>query len=411
MVVESTPMWWPGGWVDPSLLALLDGSAINCLLVGQGAELDPVRSRAQELGIKVVHAESLPADVEIIKGVWPGVTISGSGGLDQISAGPTGAAWVDSNGWAIRLARATRPDATVWVDAAPTARQSIAAEPYQVAIADSSAHGGRWIVTLDRSQAEALAARQPAALGAWKKIAAATRFFADHRAWAGYVPVAKVGVVSDFAGPDEFFNRELLNLLARTGAQYRILPKDKISDTSFRELRAVIYADSEPPVADLRARMLAWVRAGGLLITVPKCGDLGGAPAAGGTHPGFSLRVLGSGRIAQSKTEPDDPSRFASDSVVLVSHRYDLVRLWNGGATAAYYTMAPDKSRALVHLLFFAGRGADEATVRVMGHFRTAAISTIDSPAPRKVRVEPQGDAVEVYLPPVSQYVALELVV
>jgi hypothetical protein len=148
-----------------------------------------------------------------------------------------------------------------------------------------------------------------------------------------------------------------------------------------------------------------------LLITVPKCGDLGGATAADGTHPGFSLRVLGSGRIAQSKSEPDDPYRFVNDSVALASHRYDLVRLWNGGAKAAYYTMAPDRSRALVHLLFFAGRGPDEATVRVMGRFRTALISTIDSPVPRKVRIEPQGEAVEVYLPPVSQYVALELVV
>ena len=46
-------MRWPGSWVDSSLLGLLDGSAINCLLVERDAGLDAVRSRAQELGIKV----------------------------------------------------------------------------------------------------------------------------------------------------------------------------------------------------------------------------------------------------------------------------------------------------------------------------------------------------------------------
>jgi len=92
-----------------------------------------------------------------------------------------------------------------------------------------------------------------------------------------------------------------------------------------------------------------------------------------------------------------------------VSHRYDLVRFWNSGAVRSFYTMSPDRHQALVHLLFYADRGPDSATVRVAGHFRAARASTVDSPKLSDLSMETQGDGVEVRLPQVSQYVALEL--
>ena len=106
---------------------------------------------------------------------------------------------------------------------------------------------------------------------------------------------------------------------------------------------------------------------------------------------------------------PNDPYLLANDASVLISHRYDLVRFWNSGAVASYYTMAPDRKRAVVHLLFYADRGPDSASVRIAGPFRTAVLSTIDHPAPTSVRTKTGPGWIEVYLPPVSQYAALEL--
>jgi len=94
---------------------------------------------------------------------------------------------------------------------------------------------------------------------------------------------------------------------------------------------------------------------------------------------------------------------------VLVSHRYDLVRFWNGGAAGSFYTVAPDGKKALVHLLFYAARGPDAATVRIAGRYRAARASTVTEPQVANLVMQAQGDAVEVHLPPVSQYVALEL--
>lgn len=409
MIPEWTPMRWPSAWKDPSALSLLIGTAVDCLLVEKGDELEPVRSRARQEGFKVTEPNSPLSGITVIDGEWPGVKLSRGGDPDQVSAGPTGAPWIDSNGWKIRLAAATHPDSAVWVNASPRENTRTTASSYLIAVADAAAHGGRWVISLNTQLAAGIVARKPESLEVWKKTAAAAGFFAARKAWAGYAPQAVVGVVSDFSGENEFFNHELLNLLPRAGQHYRILPKDRVSDSSFDDLRALIWADAGPPPLALRRRILAFVEAGGMLITVPKWGEVPATPAKVGEHPRFSLRALGKGRVAVANADPDDPYVFANDSAVLVSHRHDLVRFWNGGAAGSYYTMAPGRKQALVHLLFYTYRGPDSATVRVAGQYRTAKMSTVEQPAVRDVEMESQKGAVEVHLPPVSQYVALEL--
>jgi hypothetical protein len=399
-------MRWPDGWKDPATLALLKGTAIDHLLIGNGPELSAVKSRAAQDGFHVSQPGAPPAGVEIVKGQWPGVKMERGGGA---SAGPTGNPWVDSNGWAIRLAAALHPETAVWVDAAPAGNAFITAGSYLIAVADSAAYGGRWIVSLDKPLAVALAAGKSDALATWRRLTATAGFFAAHKAWPGYVPMAVVGVVSDFTGDNEFFSQELLNLLARAGQHCRILPKDRITDASLVSLRAAIYADAEPPAPALRKQILAFVAAGGMLVTVPKWGEVPGTPIKNDGNPRYSLRALGKGTVAVAVAGSDDPYLWANESVVMVSHRYDLVRFWNSGAAGSFCTVAPDGKQAVVHLLFYANRGPDSATVRIAGRYRAARVYTVDNPAATKVEWAAQTDAVEIHLPPVSQYVALEL--
>lgn len=394
MTAQWTPMRWPDTWTDSSALNLLKGTAIDYLLIGKG--LETVRSRALREGFDVADSDAVPAGVTRVKGEWPGVRVSRGG--RGASGGPTGVPWVDSNGWLIRLESALHPESSVWVDAQPVAGS------YLTAIADCASRGGRWIVSLDDALAAGVAARQAQALDTWKKAAAAAGFFAAHKAWAGYSPLAVVGVVSDFTGANEFFSRELLNLLDRAGQHYRIVLKDRVA--SLASLRALLYADAEPPAPALRKQILEFVQAGGMLITGPCWGEAG-APVKGDEHPRYGWRSLGKGRIALAHADPDDPYLWANDSVVLVSHRYDLVRFWNGGATGAFCTTSPDGKQAVAHLLFYANRGPDSASVRIAGRYRAVKAWTVDGPV--KVEMELQKDAVEVRLPQVSQYVGLEL--
>lgn len=399
-------MRWPAAWKDPSLLDLLQGTAIDSLVFDPAGESEPIRARASQQGIRVTP----PAGVFTVKGLWPGVKTS-RGGDGRVTAGPTGNPWVDSNGWQIRLAAALHPGSPVWVEAAPPDNFRASAGSYLLAVADSGAYGGRWVISLDNQLASGLAAGRPDALDIWKKLTAAAGFFAKRPEWAGYSPAAVVGVISDFAGDNEAFSRELLNLLARAGQHYRILPKDAAPD--LEGLRALIYADAQPPDAKLRKQILGFVEAGGALIASPSWGAAPG-PAPGtpakpdDEGPLFAARSLGKGRIALAKTPARDPYQWATDSVVIVSHRYDMVRIWNGGATGSYYALSPDRKQAVVHVMFYANRGPDAASVRIAGRYRAARALTPDGPV-EKIETENQKDGIEVYLPQIPQYVALEL--
>ncbi len=408
MIVEWTPMRWPSAWTDPSLLSLLKGSAIDHLLIDKSPALDRVRTAALQQGLHVGESNSAPAAIVTVKGEWPGLRISRGGGNDA-SAGPTGLPWVNSNGWRVRLAAALNPQSAIWVDAPPKANEVLTPESYLTAIADTAAYSGRWIISLDNQFAEGLAAHKPASLTAWKRTTTAAAFFASHKQWTEYVPETTVGVLSDFSGSNEFLGHELLNLLARAGQHSRIILKDKAVDSSFHGLRAVIYPDAEQPSSTRRKQVISFVEAGGLLICGPAWGEIPATLATTAEHPRFSVRLLGQGKIAVANKAPDDPYLLANDSAVLISHRHDLVRFWNSGAVGSFYTTAADRKHAVVHLLFYADRGPDSASVRVAGSFRKATISTIDQPQPRSLRAQLQPDAIEVYLPPVSQYVALEL--
>ena len=397
-------MRWPGSWKSPSALALLNGTPINWLLVDKDAGLAPVIEQAKQAGLHVAEIAAPPAGVALLKGEWPGVAMSRGGGT---SAGPTGVPWVDTNSWRIRLEAARRPGADIWVDAPPKGPR-VFASSYRTAIADAAAYGGRWVISLDAPLAAAIADGKADALATWKGIAGTAAFFAARPQWPAYLPEAVVGVISDFAGDNEFLGQELLNLIGRTNQQYAVLVKTRLPEAAFRGLRALIYADSQPPAAGLRKQILDFVSAGGLLITGPKWGIPPGAPATE-EHPRYAARTLGKGRLAIAKADPDDPYVLASDSALLISHRYELLRFWNGGALGSFLTVAADRKRAVAHLLFYADRGPDHVSVRILGRYRKASLWTTDRQESRPLEMEIQKDAVELHLPVVSQYAAAEL--
>lgn len=385
------------------MLDRVKGAGFDTLLIDNSDEVDPVRSRAAQMNLKVAHPDAPPDGIRMVKGEWPGVR--SSRGRADASAGPTGVPWVDSNGWAVRLSAALHPDSGVWVNAAPP--KFVFPSSYLTAVADSAAYGGRWIVTLDDALAEGVAKGNETALRTWKTIGDAAAFFAARKTWSAYVPAATVAVISAFTGDDEFFSSEMLNLLARAGQHYRVLPKGNVKAGSLAGLRAAIYADAQPPSPALRKELAAFVEAGGLLITTPVWGE----PASRQTtHPRYYGWAQGKGRIARAIDAPADPYEMAQDAAVLISHRYDLVRFWNSGAYGSCYAVSPDRKQAVAHLLFYANRGPDAATVRIAGPYRKVKASTVDQPD-IKVETVAQKDAVEVHLPQVSQYVALELTI
>ena len=340
--------------------------------------------------------------------VWPGVASRQDSGT---SAGPTGVPWLDSNGWYIQLARA-RARSDIWVMLDPPGGSTVVpAQSYPMAIYDSEAAGGRWVISLDDTLRARLAEGENAARETWKGIAAATAFFQKHSAWRSYLPLGNVGVISDFTGGNLDVSGEILNLISRKGALYRVVWKQTAGTQPFTGLKALVYADDAPPSGELRPKMLAFVASGGLLVTGPKWGSEGKSigPDA---HPRFDVRALGKGRLAVAKEDLADPYQIAIDAQILLSHANDQVRLFGGGASGLYHLTGPaDGKSSLLQLLTYASaRGTSQMAVWVDRNIRGNRLWSIQAaePAPA-TQVAGEYGGTEFHVGTMPAYAALEL--
>ena len=381
-------MRWPSEWIHPSALELVRQSPVNCILVEPHC---PLTGKMREMGLTTL--ETPPAGVSVVKGEWPGIPVARGGD----GAGPTGRLWIDSNGWRVRLARVRQPERPVWVVTEFPKQAVLTRMAYLIAVADAAMYGGSWVIELDAGLARAIERGEEEARRTWKNLLATAGMMRPRTLLRD---VGIVGILSDFAGGNEFTAGELLNLTGRLQQPYRILEKAKTG--SLEGFQAIVYADAEPPASELRRRLLEFVRGGGLLVAGAACGITEGRPGAE-SHRNYTIRTLGAGRIAVGDLA--DPYQAAADTQVLLSHRHDLVRFWNGSALGSYLT------EGLLQVINYAGRpGADPVTVRIAGPYREARIQQLPFTGFQPLAANPQKGAIELHLPEISVYAAIELI-
>ena len=417
------PFLWPSAWTDPALVRLLAGSPINCLLFESLAATKPVADAASAAGLTVLEWSALgaapleevrwdsPAPQTVITGLaWPRIKMSPDGSSD-VEAGPTGAPWIDSNSWAARLAAVRASRRPVWLGFELAKNDPVPGEAsYIIAIADSAASGARWMITLDDGLRQGLPAGNARALKTWRCMLAALAFFEKHRNWVAWERWGSVGILSSFAGKDEFMGHELLNLAARHNLLYRVLDRSVPESQKLEGLPAVLYVDSDPPAAELKAKLDAFARSGGLLI-VPRAlsAQFPGEQTVPCPVAGYELRSFGKGSVAAATRDWDDPYFLAADVHNLVRRRNDPVTLFNASSLWEHYSVAPDGRGALLQLVAFTSQPNDSVSVAPVRPWRSAAMYTIGSDAPSMltpVRVEGR---MEFHLPPFSYYTALEV--
>ncbi|MGA2114005.1 MAG: hypothetical protein ABSH56_04565 [Bryobacteraceae bacterium] len=417
------PLRWPSAWIDPALLGLLDGTPFNCLAMEWQAALGPVVAKARSVGLSLVAigdeaarsagaASGLllpPEDLLIAAdSVWPGIA---SQAVAAEASGPTANPWIDSNGWLLRLARVRSPRKTVWLMFEPPGAPNVVLlESYLRAVADSGAWGGRWVVSVDSHLRDGLARGDAKALSSWKAIAAAVRFFEQRSGWGALEPLGTVGVVSDFAGPNESASGEILNLLGRRNLAYRILEASVAATASLLGFHALIYVDEGAPAPPLRRRLLAFAEQGGLVLVAAAWNRADGKPT-GMDHPRVDVRWLGKGRLAVCKDSSPDPFMIARDVHMLLGRTYDVARFFNLSAFLSYCTASPDRTRELVQIVSFAIRFPnDPATTWVPGKYASAHLWSLGSEGPSPVEMAPENGGTSLLLPPVPVYAGVELV-
>jgi hypothetical protein len=227
----------------------------------------------------------------------------------------------------------------------------VTAAAYAQAIADTAVFGARWLVSLDSQLRAGLAAGVAPALETWRAIARSLAFFETHRGWSRYAAVEQLGVVSDYAGANQFLSFEVLNLLARQGGLSRIIPAASAIDARLEDLDAVLFVDAAKPPPDLARRLNAYAEAGGTLITPPGWEGLGSPDDAAPWLPRFELRRVGRGRLAVAREGFADPYALAEDAQVVMSHRHDRLRVYNPGTTQFHYAASEDGRSGVLHAL------------------------------------------------------------
>ncbi len=357
------------GWLDPSVLDVLRGTPVNCVVLNWAAGLPadreqqeavaPLITRGKPAGLSFVgivdgeadraaalasartagldavamSGEASGAGLPVVplaarpqlpwnssstvlaaKGnAWPGVATQGLAeqgrrtGADEMASGPTADPWIDSNGWFLRLARAYAPSKRIWLTfEPPRGSRVLPVASYLRAISDTYADGGRWILALDESLRAGLAQKEQSALDSWKTISGALAFFEGRRAWLEFQPLGAVGVISDFSGPNEMLGAETLNLVARRSLPFQILLASKAVETPFSGLKALICVDEALPAPALRKKLMAFAEQGGALLVSQSWKGEGGTPT-GREHPRLDLRTLGKGKLAVCKSDSPDP--------------------------------------------------------------------------------------------------------
>lgn len=357
--------------------------------------------------------DSAAPAVAVAGNVWPGVNPSqGGGGAD---AGPTALPWLDSNGWWIQMARA-RLGAPLWMVFDPPGKGTIfSAQRYVSAVTDSEIAGARWLISLDDDLRASLAEGAAPALDAWKKIGAAAGFFREHAAWRSYRSLGLVGVISDFHGPNLEMSGEILNLMARRDLLFRVIWRSQIAAGRLAGLKAVVYADTGAPDAALRQNLTQFVEQGGLLVTGPEWGVRGKAEQPGFPTQ-FDVRSLGKGRLAVAREALSDPYQVAVDAQFLLSHRYDLVKIYNAPSSGCTrLTGSADGARALLQCVSYAeggrGFGYGLRTIWVRDRFANARILGIGSgPVPVQAEASEEYMGFEYRVPATApqSYLALE---
>jgi len=294
---------------------------------------------------------------------WPSLGMTGNGRAD---AGPTGAPWVNANGWLVRIARFLDPTKPVVLDTVPS--PSARPASHVLAVADAMAYGGAWAVQF--------------AAETWPAVQKALAFFERNAAWRAWEPVAELTLISTFTGADESIAGECLNLLTRRQVGVRLA-----SPGSPVETRAAAWVSNTPVPYE---KYMSWIRGGGTLIV----------------HGEDNSRTEGNGRIIGRPESWSNAYAAASGIHLALTRRTDVLRLWNAGSFNSYYQQAAN--RGVVHLINYStNRGADNVSIWLARPWKQATLTTFENRTPLMPRASNGG--IEIPLPQLGVYAAIEL--
>jgi len=415
---EWIPIEWPASW-RAEHVSLLRDTPFNAVAF-KDAPPAGVAEAAKAAGLAVpaiawkawkeVDWSQPDGVVAISDGFWPAYNYKG---LADGSAGPTGEPWLDANGWLYLYARSRAGNRPVWVRSDPPEDVRTVRQPHlHLCLAEAFAYGGRRPLWLPPEFASAVAAGNEKAVADWKKLVETARWLREHDTWRAWPAIAPLVVLSDFSGDNEYVAGETMLLAARMQIAFWPVSTAQVKAADLHGRRAVLYLDQAAPSPALAALLKNFAMQGGLVLAGPGAAPLfaGSKPVGGVPHPRFDLFSLGRGRAALARAAFDDPWTLASDTHLLMSRRFDPVRLFNGGLLHTHAAESPDGKRSVVHVLNYATESFFHTVVlQVTRPVRAARVYLPGAAEPKPVAVTGAAARPEIVIPHFPVYLGVEL--
>jgi len=332
-------------WQDPASLSVVQGTPVNCLVVGWAAGL-PADAGQQE-ALRPLHRER-PAGRDWVRrpdrgGSQPATALAAAnrrvfplspwtatrpqappsryfrganpprcagrrnprpGYCGWLMArhpqergqggGPTNLPWVDSNG----AVPSHRPGARADKACGSTSIRRagiLTAEAYMLAVADPASYGARWVISLDDKLRADLTANKQPAMDTWKKVAGMLAFFEQNQQARSYEAAGLLAVISNFAGSDWDSPVRRPSLVSRLRQSFRVIARSRAAGPPSPGCSRLLRR-SRAPDADLRRKLVAFAKAWRHPFRAFQLAESGGPARAGRTILLFSLRALGKGR-------------------------------------------------------------------------------------------------------------------
>ena len=399
------PVRWP--WADVKSLELVDGTAVNCLLVEYGPAFGAFAVAGAAKGVSVLavvkpedagkaladHAAGIVLEgeysgkvrdtypkalvVEITprgamkftssapilatgQGVWPGVQALETG---RAKAAPSGAAWIDTNIGFLQAARELAAGATIWIAVRPPEKQVLGAERYLQAVGDAAIAGSRWVVAFDSGFAKGLAGRETRAMRDWKRLTETLGWFEAHGEWRSYAPGGKLAIVQDEAH-GALLSGGILDMISTKHTPVRPVSPSRLSLKMLEGANMAVNVEPDALTPAQQEILTTWRKAGGTLLTAP--------PGWKDAFPGDAKQITLDDKQLKRIDE------MWKDVSNMIGRRNLGVRLFNVSSMLSTFRAMSGGKPAIVELVNYADYPIENVTVHLLGKYKKARLFTPD---------------------------------
>lgn len=288
------------------------------------------------------------------QGVWPGIQPEPEGAAH---AGPSAAAWIDTNAGFLEAANAMAGGATIWIAVRPPEKEVFKSDRYLQAVGDAALTGSRWVVNFDPATQSAIDRGDADALKTWRSVAELLTWFQKHPEWRQMPSGGKLAIVED-PKHGALMTGGILDMIATRHTPIRVETPDHLTPDALSGTTMALNTEPESLTPEQQRILLEWRRKGGTLLTAPT-GWRDSLPAD----------------LTDAKLTDDQLKRIDDmwkDVSNMIGRRNLGVRLFNVSSMLSSFR-APDSGHpAVIQLVNYSDYPVDSVTVQLLGKYTKA---------------------------------------